>query len=108
TAAAQLRLKNIPVFAVPVGSATRLPDVEVLSLDAPTFGIAGKSVRIPFTIDSSLPREYNTTVELKASNGDAVSKDIRIAPMVRTSDSIIWKPKETGDYTVTLAVPKHS
>ena len=46
------------------GSPTRLPDVELLSLDAPTFGVAGKSVRIPFTIESSLPREYVTTVTL--------------------------------------------
>ena len=51
-------MKGVPVFAVPVGSPTRLPDVELLSLDAPTFGVAGKSVRIPFTIESSLPREY--------------------------------------------------
>ena len=29
-AAARLRLKGIPVFAVPVGSPTRLPDVELL------------------------------------------------------------------------------
>ncbi|OYW19466.1 MAG: hypothetical protein B7Z55_08765, partial [Planctomycetales bacterium 12-60-4] len=46
-AASKLRLKEIPVFTVPIGSSTRLPDVEVLSLDAPTFGIAGKSVRVP-------------------------------------------------------------
>ena len=105
SAASQLRLKNIPVLAVPVGSATRLPDIEVLSLDAPTFGVAGKSVRVPFTIDSSLPREYVTTVTLKASNGDQVDKEIRIAPMGRTSDWIVWKPKETGDYTLTLDVP---
>ena len=51
-AAARLRVKGMPVFAVPVGSSTRLPDVELLSLDAPTFGVAGKSVRIPFTIES--------------------------------------------------------
>ncbi len=74
----------------------------------PTFGIVNKSVRIPFTIDSSLPREYSTTVTLRSSNGDEVSKDIQIAPMGRTSDSIIWKPKETGDFTITLEVPKHS
>ena len=48
-AATALRLKGIPVFAVPVGSRSRLPDVELLSLDLPTFGIAGKSVRVPFT-----------------------------------------------------------
>ncbi len=44
-AATQLRLKGVPVFAVPVGSPTRLPDLELLSFDAPTFAAAGKSVR---------------------------------------------------------------
>ena len=44
-AASALRLKDIPVFAVPVGSPSRLPDLELLSLDAPTFGLVGKSVR---------------------------------------------------------------
>jgi hypothetical protein len=107
SAAAQLRLKNIPVLAVPVGSAARLPDLAVLSLDAPTFGVVGKSVRIPFTIESSLPREYATTVSLRTSNGDEVTKDLQIAPMGRTTDWIVWKPKETGDFTVTLDVPVH-
>ncbi len=64
-AAIALRTKSVPVFAVPVGSPTRLPDVELLSLDAPTFGVAGKAVRIPFTIESSLPREYVATVTLR-------------------------------------------
>ena len=44
-AAKQLRMDGVPVFTMPVGSATRLPDVELLSVDAPTFGVAGKSVR---------------------------------------------------------------
>src|SRR5205823_1512054 len=51
-AAAKLRLKGVPVFTVPVGSKTRLPDVELVSLGAPTFGVAGKAVRIPFTVES--------------------------------------------------------
>ena len=34
-AAARLRIKGVPVFAVPVGSPTRLPDIELLSLDLP-------------------------------------------------------------------------
>ena len=69
-----LRLKDVPVFAVPVGSPRRLPDIELLSLDAPTFGIAGKSVRIPFTIESSLPRDYVTTVTLTTSDGDELTQ----------------------------------
>lgn len=106
-AATKLRLKGIPVFSVPVGSTTRLPDIELLSLGAPTFGVAGKSVRIPFTIESTLPREYLTTVSLKTSDGDEVKEEVRIAPMGRTSGSLLWKPTKTGDVTLTLEVPKH-
>jgi hypothetical protein len=106
-AATKLRLKGIPVFSVPVGSSTRLPDIELLSLGAPTFGVAGKSVRIPFTIESSLPREYLTTVSLKTSDGDEVTQEVRIAAMGRTNASLLWKPKKTVDVTLTLEVPKH-
>lgn len=102
------RLKGVPVFTVPVGSPTRLPDLELLSLDAPTFGIAGKSVRIPFAIESSLPRETTMTVSLKTSDADEVTKEVRIAAMGRTSEWVLWKPKTTGDFTLTLDVPKHS
>ena len=107
-AATALRMKGVPIFAVPVGSASRLPDIELLSLDAPTFGIAGKSVRIPFTIESALPREYVTTVTLKSSDGDEVTKEVRIAPMGRTSDWVMWKPKGTGDFSLSLTVPKQA
>ena len=69
-AASKLRMKGVPVFTVPVGSSSRLPDVELLSIDAPTFGVAGKAVRIPFTIDSAMPRAYVTTVTLRTSDGD--------------------------------------
>jgi hypothetical protein len=106
-AATKLRLKGIPVVAVPVGSRERLPDVELASLDAPTFGVAGKSVRVPFTIESSLPREYVTTVTLKSSNGDEELIEVRIAPQGRTTESINWKPTDVGDYTLSLEVPLH-
>jgi hypothetical protein len=106
-AATKLRLKGVPVFSVPVGSSTRLPDVELLSLGAPTFGVVGKAVRIPFTIESTLPREYLTTVSLKTSDGDEVTEEVRIAPMGRTTGSVLWKPTRIGDVTLTLDVPKH-
>jgi hypothetical protein len=106
-AAARLRIKGVPILAVPVGSRTKLPDIELLSLDVPTFGIAGKSVRIPFTVDSSLPRDHVVTVMLKTSDGDQVTKEVRVAAMGRSSDWLLWKPKAVGDYTVTLTIPRH-
>ncbi len=106
-AATKLRLKGVPVFSVPVGSSTRLPDIDLQSLGAPTFGIAGKAVRIPFTIESTMPREYLTTVRLKTSDGDEISEEVKIAPMGRTTGSLLWKPTKIGDVTLTLEVPKH-
>ena len=107
-AAVRLRLANVPVFTVPVGSPQRLPDVELLSVDAPTFAVVGKSVRIHFTIESTLPREFSTSVVLRTSNGDEVTKEVHIAPQGRTNDAVVWKPKETGNFTVTLEVPKQA
>ena len=106
-AALRLRLKGIPVFTVAMGNPTRLPDVDLVSLDAPTFGVVGKAVRIPFSIDSSLPRDYTTTVTLKTSDGEEVSKEVKIAAMGKTSDWLMWKPKTMGDFTMTLTVPPH-
>lgn len=106
-AAARLRSRGIPLFAVPVGSRDRLPDVEMISFDVPTFGVAGKAVRIPFTIESSLPREYVTDVVLNTSDGQEVSKSVRIAPMGRTTDWILWEPDGIGDFSLALTVPRH-
>ena len=97
----------MPVLSVPVGNPVRLPDVEVRSVDAPTFAVLGKTVRVPFTIESSLPRDYVTTVTLKASNGEQVSKEVRIAAMGVTEDWMAWKPTALGDVTLTLDVPPH-
>jgi hypothetical protein len=105
-AGTRLRMRGVPILAVPVGSRTRLPDIELLSLDVPTFGVSGKAVRIPFSIDSSLPRDFVTSVTLRSSDGEEVSKEVRIAAMSRTSDAVLWKPKATGDFTVSLTIPK--
>lgn len=107
-AALQLRQQSVPILGVPVGSPTRLPDVELLSLDAPTFGIVNKGVRIPFTIESSLPRDYVTTVSMKSAKGDEVTKEVRVAAMGRTTDAILWKPEEIGDNALTMTVPRHN
>jgi hypothetical protein len=107
-AALRLRLKGIPVFTIAAGSPIRLPDIELLSLDAPTFGVTGKAVRIPFTVESAMPREYNTVVTLRTSDGEEITKELKIHPMGRTSDWILWKPKTTGDFTLSLEVPKHA
>lgn len=106
-AATKLRLKNVPVFAVAVGSPTRLPDVELVSLDLPTSGAAGKSVRVPFTISSSLARDHTATVKLRSDDGDELTKEVRVAAMSRTNDWMFWKPASAKTYEVTVEIAPH-
>ena len=40
--ATRLRLQQIPIFGVPVGASTRLPDIDLLSFDAPSNGVVGQ------------------------------------------------------------------
>lgn len=106
-AAGRYRAAQIPVFTVAAGSKSRLPDVELVNFDVPTFAIVGKSVRIPFAIDSSLPRDHVATITLTTSENETITKEVRVAAMSRTSDSIIWKPELVGDVTLTLDLPVH-
>ena len=106
-AATRLRLTDTPLFAVPSGSPTRLPDIELVSLDAPTIGVAGKTVRIPFTVESSFPRERTSEVILKTDSGEEVRTEIQVNPMGRTNGAILWKPTETGDMMVSLDIQQH-
>jgi uncharacterized membrane protein len=105
-AAIKLRMRDVPVFAVPLGSETRLPDVELSSFDVPTFAVAGKPLRIPFTIESSLPRDEAATLEMKSSTGEVITKAVTIPAMSRLQDVITWKPESPGEIKLTLTVPK--
>lgn len=101
-AATQLRMRNAPVFAVPAGAETRLPDVWIASFDVPTFGVEGKPLRLPFVIESSMPREQSITVEMTASTGETMSKDLTLPAMGRVQDSLVWRPSKTGDVKLNL------
>jgi len=105
-AAMRLRMRDVPVIAVPLGSETRLPDVELESFDVPAFAVPGKPLRIPFIIESSLPRDEPATLEMKSSTGEVITKSVVIPAMSRLEDVITWKPENPGEVTLTLTVPK--
>ena len=88
-----------------VGSKSRLPDVELVRVDAPTFGVVSKPVRIPFVIENALPRDHEVTVTLTPSSGAVVAKRVTIPAMGQLEDALLWRPDETGDFELTILVP---
>lgn len=106
SAATRLRMARIPVFSVPVGSESRLPDLVVTAFDAPTFGISGKPVRLPFTVTSSLPDNHTAVITIKTSETETLSREVTVPAMGRIRDTILWTPRETGDYELLLTLPE--
>jgi uncharacterized membrane protein len=105
-AAQRMRLRGVPLFAVPVGSETRLPDLDLMSVTAPAYGIVGENVQIPFTIRSSLDRQVRTVVRLRDdATGRERTKDIVLPPHSETHDSILWRLEQEGAATLTLSIP---
>ena len=104
-AAQKYRLRGVPIFTIPVGTETRLPDLDLLTVTAPTYGIVGENVQIPFTIRSSLDRQVRTIVRLRDESGRERTKNIVLAPNAETYDSILWRLEKEGSSTLTLSVP---
>ncbi|MGI9241129.1 MAG: hypothetical protein ACR2RV_10025, partial [Verrucomicrobiales bacterium] len=105
-AATRLRMRGVPVIAVPVGSDTQLPDVELVSFDVPTFAVAGKPLRIPFSIDSALPREEPIIVKMTTSTGEEISQQFTLPAMGRLQEALSWQPGAPGEVELSLEVPK--
>lgn len=103
-AASKLGIRNVPVFVVPVGSEARFPDIELRSLDVPTYAVTGKPLRIPYSIESSLPRDYQAEVELTTSTGETFTESIMLPAMSQTDDTFSWTPIEPGEVELTLKV----
>ena len=104
-AATRFRMKGIPVFAVGVGSQVPLPDLELVSMSAPTFGVAGKPLRIPFVVRNTLAQDREVTVILDINDEPDVRRQVRVPAMGQTQQTVVWTPPGTGEYTLTLRVP---
>ncbi|MGB2350554.1 MAG: hypothetical protein ACPH9O_02865 [Akkermansiaceae bacterium] len=105
-AAQMLRRRQIPLFGIPVGSDKRLPDLDISNVTAPTYGIIGENVQIPFTITSSLDRDIRTSVRLRdTKTGKEHTKNITIPAGDDYHDSMLWRLANEGSSTLEISIP---
>ena len=105
SAAQKFLLRKIPLFTIPAGSEKRLPDLDLLAVNAPTYGIVGENIQIPFTIRSSLDREVRTTIRLRDDAGRERTKTLTLPANKTTYDTILWKLEKEGSSTLDLSFP---
>ena len=103
-AATRFRMKGIPVFAIGIGSKVPLPDIELVRMDAPTFGVTNKQLRIPFVVRSTLGQDRDVSVTLRVNKEATVTKVVRVLAMSQAQDNIVWTPPATENYTLNLRI----
>ncbi len=104
--AARFHMKGIPVFTVGVGSEVPLPDLELVSMDAPTYGVTKKQLRVPYVVRNTLGQDKVVNLTLSVDGTATISKTITVPAMGQAQDNMAWTPKETGDFTLNLRIEK--
>ena len=105
-AATRFRMRGVPVFTVGVGSTVPLPDLELVSMDAPTYGVLNKQLRIPFVVSNTLGQDRDVNVTLSINKKPTVTKIIRVPAMSQVQENMVWTPPATGDYTLTMRIAR--
>lgn len=106
TQAQRMRTRGIPLFIIPAGSPYPLPDLALQDVKAPTYGIIGETVQIPFTIKSTLGKETRTTLTLTSRDtGKTVTRTVTIPAQGEVSSAVLWKIEKEGAETLELKLP---
>lgn len=105
-AATRFRMKEIPVYGVGVGSDVPLPDLALVRMDAPTFGVVDKPLRIPFVIRSTLGQDRTVEVALVVDGEPALNHSVRVPAMEQVQDSLVWTPTLVGDVSLAVRIPR--
>ncbi|QDV46864.1 hypothetical protein Enr13x_67730 [Stieleria neptunia] len=93
------------VNSIPIGSPDRLPDIELVSADVPTFGVVAKPVQIPFTIRNWFGEIREVTVSLREVDRVADTQTLSIRPGARFDGAFLWQSDQAGTYALTIQSP---
>ncbi|MBM3875134.1 MAG: VWA domain-containing protein [Verrucomicrobia bacterium] len=106
--ATRFREQNVPVFAVGVGAERPLPDLILEKVTAPSYGLIGEQISIPFKIQNHLPREIKTTLTIAEPDGEETKREVTIPALGQLADAVVWSPRLVGETTLKLRVPPES
>ncbi|MBT3914699.1 MAG: hypothetical protein HN707_02220 [Verrucomicrobia bacterium] len=103
--ATRYRDQGIPVYSVVTGQDESIPDLAMEEVAAPAYGLFGEQIAIPYTVQSHLPRDVATEVRLMQGTEQLASKKITLPANSRFRDSIMWYPREVGEFDLRLEFP---
>ena len=103
--ATRFRDQEIPIYSIVTGQNQPIADLSLEEVTAPAYGLFGEQIAIPFTIQSHLPRDVSTEISLMSNREVLASKKITLPANSRLRDSIMWYPREVGEFNLRLDFP---
>ena len=103
--ATRYRDKRIPIYSIVTGQDQPIADLSMEEVNAPAYGLFGEQISIPYTIQSHLPRDVSTEIHLMNGKEKLASKKITLPAKNRFRDSIMWYPREVGEFDLRLEFP---
>ena len=103
--ARRYRDESIPVYSIVTGRDEPIPDIAMEEIAAPAYGLFGEQIAIPYTIQSHLPRDVATEVRLMNGTDRLAAKKVTLPANSRFRDSIMWYPREVGEFDLRLEFP---
>ena len=103
--ATRYRDQGIPVYSIVTGQDESIPDLAMEEVAAPAYGLFGEQIAIPYSVQSHLPRDVATEVRLMQGTEQLAAKKITLPANSRFRDSIMWYPREVGEFDLRLEFP---
>ncbi len=104
-AAAQYRNQSIPIFTVQVGRESPLPDIELSAVSAPSYGLMGEQISIPFHVHNRMQKDFKFKTLLKDGEEIVAEKEITLPASTDLQDTVVWSPQKVGERSLTLELP---
>lgn len=95
----------VTVFTIAVGDVNRVPDIELVTVDVPTFGVVGKPVRLPFTVRNWFPELREVEVNLQQGNVNVDQQRFQIRAGGRVDGFFTWQSDSAGTHSLSFEVP---
>lgn len=98
------RSSHARLHSVPIGQSSRLPDVELVSLDVPAIAVPNKTVRLPFRLQHWMDRTQPLRVVLEIDGEAVEERVINVASRTRFDEAFTWSFELKGRFEVAVRI----
>ena len=103
--AMRYRDEGVPIFALGVGRESPVPDLVLADAQAPSYGLFGEQIAIPFKVVNHLAREVRSAVILEDGKKELARREVTVPAHGELQEAIVWFPRAAGETPLRLRIP---